>query len=218
MPDSPLSATAPLEAVMLTPLQQDLVNILRNIGGPLFAVLDATRDPLTILGMLRSSGEEYQSLYEGMQGKMLEAYAPYLVRLPGDSRLLEALVAQGWGKNWGIFVVSAADFKSLRKHFRTFLMVKSPEGDRLYFRYYDPRVVRVYLPTCNAEETNFVFGPVAAYLCEDETPDTLLVFQPGQDFAQCEAVKLSGIVEENIGASTSAVSQDAAFLKAALYA
>jgi len=74
------------------------------------------------------------------------------------------------------------------------------------------------LPTCNAEETNFVFGPVAAYLCEDETPDTLLVFQPGQDFAQCEAVKLSGIVEENIGASTSAVSQDAAFLKAALYA
>ena len=123
---------------------------------------------------------------------MLEAYAPYLVRLPGDSRLLETLVAQGWGKHWGIFVVSAADFKTLRKHFRTFLMVKSPEGKRLYFRYYDPRVLRVYLPTCNAEETNFVFGPVAAYLCEGESPDTLLVFQPGQDSAQCEAVKLSG--------------------------
>jgi hypothetical protein len=173
-----------------------LINILRNIGGPLFAVLDATRDPLRILVMLRSSGEEYQSLYEGMQGKMLEAFAPYLVRLPGDSRLLEALVAQGWGQNWGIFVVSAADFKTLRKHFRTFLMVKSPEGDRLYFRYYDPRTLRVYLPTCNAAETNFVFGPVAAYLCEDETPDMLLVFQPGRDSAQCEAVRLSGTFED----------------------
>ena len=69
MPDSPLSATAPLEAVTLTPLQQDLINILRNIGGPLFAVLDATRDPLRILVMLRSSGEEYQSLYERNAGK-----------------------------------------------------------------------------------------------------------------------------------------------------
>jgi Domain of unknown function (DUF4123) len=216
MPDSPLSTTAALEPVRLTSLQQDLINILRNIGGPLFAVLDATRDPLRILVMLRSSGEEYQSLYEGMQGKMLEAFAPYLVRLPGDSRLLEALVAQGWGQNWGIFVVSATDFKTLRKHFRTFLMVKSPEGDRLYFRYYDPRVLRVYLPTCNAAETNFVFGPVAAYLCEGEAADTLLVWQPDQGSAQCEAVKLSETVEKTIGETASSVSLDAAFLRAAL--
>ena len=217
MPDSPLSAAASLETVTLTPLQQDLVNILRNIGGPLFAVLDATRDPLRILGLLRSAGEEYQSLYEGMQGKMLEAYAPYLVRLPGDSRLLEALIAHGWGKHWSIFVVSAADFKTLRKHFRTFLMVNSPEGERLYFRYYDPRVLRVYLPTCNAEETNFVFGPIAAYLCEAEARDSLLVFQPGQESAQCEVVKLSGTLEGAIGAPASPLSQDTELLKATLF-
>jgi hypothetical protein len=217
MPDVASSATAPLEALSLTPPQQELIDILRNIGGPLFAVLDASRDPLRILGMLRSSGEEYQSLYEGLQGRMLETYAPYLVRLPGESRSLETLVAEGWGKRWGIFVVSAGDFKSLRKHFRTFQMVKSPEGGKLYFRYYDPGVLRVYLPTCNLEETNFVFGPVAAYLCEGESPDTLLVFQPGQDSARCEAVSLSGTVEENISVSTGAVSQHVALLKAVLY-
>jgi hypothetical protein len=74
----------------------------------------------------------------------------------------------------------------------------------------------VYLPTCNAGETNFVFGPVAAYLCEGEAPDTLLVFQPGEDSARCEAIKLSGTVEENIGTATSPLSQDTAFLRAAL--
>ena len=195
MPDSSLSATALLEPVSLTPLHQDLLNILRNIGGPLFAILDATRDP-KIVGMLRSSGEEYQSLYEGIQGRMLEDYAPYLVRLPGDSPLLESLVAQGWGRRWGIFVVSAADFKTLRKHFRTFLIVKSPAGKRLYFRYYDPGVLRVYLPTCNQEDIYFVFGPVAAFLCEGEKPDTLLVFQPGQDSVQRELVELNGLFEE----------------------
>ena len=146
---------------------------------------------------------------------MLEAYAPYLVRLPGDSRLLEALIAQGWGKHWGIFVVSATDFKTLRKHFRTFLMVNSPEGDRLYFRYYDPRVLRVYLPTCNAEETNFVFGLVAAYLCEGECTGYAVGFSTRPGFSQCEAVKLSGTFEETIDTSTSAMSQDAPFLNSA---
>ena len=216
MPDAPLSETAPLEAATLTPLQQDLVSILRNIGGPLFALLDATRDPLTILGMLRSSGDEHQSLYEGMQGKMLEAFAPYLVRLPADSRLLERLIAKGWGQHWGIFVVSDADFKALRKHFRTFLMVKGPEGKQLYFRYYDPRVLRVYLPTCNAAEADFVFGPVAAYLCEAEARDSLLVFQPGEGSAQCEVVKLSGNIEEAVGAEAHPVSPGTAFLRAEL--
>ena len=217
MPDSPLSI-APLEAVTLTPLHQDLVNILRNIGGPLFALLDATRDPLRILGMLRSSGGECQSLYEGMQGKMLDAYAPYLARLPGDSRLLETLIAQGWGKHWGIFVVSAADFKSLRKHFRTFLMVKSPEGQPLYFRYYDPRVLRLYLPTCDAAETEFVFGPVAAYLCEGETQDTLWVFQPGPEAPKTESYQLTTAVEEVTVVQATTENQETESLKSVLFA
>ena len=111
---------------------------------------------------------------------MLEAYAPYLVRLPGDSRLLEALVAQGWGKHWGIFVVSATDFKSLRKHFRTFLMVKSPEGDRALFSLLrSPRVASVFADVqCRGDQ--FVFGPVAAYLCEGEAPDICWFFNPAR--------------------------------------
>ena len=62
MPDSPVTTAKALDAVTLTPAQQELVKILQNSGGPLFAVLDATRDPLRILGMLRAAGEEYQKL------------------------------------------------------------------------------------------------------------------------------------------------------------
>jgi Domain of unknown function (DUF4123) len=216
MPELPSSTAAPPEKVSLTPLQEDLVNILRNIGGPLFALLDTTRDPLRILATLRGSGENFQSLYEGMQGRMLDAYAPYLVQLPGDSPLLEKVVAEGWGKHWGIFVVSGADFKTLRKHFRTFLMVTDPEGKQLYFRYYDPRVLRVYLPTCNATESEFVFGPVAAYLCEGERADTLMVFQAGDDSVKSESVKLSGTIDEVIGTGGDSSGPETAFLKSVL--
>jgi hypothetical protein len=182
-----------MEAAALTPPQQELVKILRKSGGPLFAVLDATRDPLRILGMLRAAGEEYQSLYEGTQAVALEAFAPYLVRLTESSKLLESLIAHGWGKNWGIFAVSGADFQAVRKHFRTFLMVKDPNGQRLYFRYYDPRVLRVYLPTCNAAEAQFVFGPLTAYLCESEAPDSLLAFRPGPEAPREESITLTGV-------------------------
>ena len=38
----------------------------------------------------------------------------------------------------------------------------------LVFRYYDPRVLRPYLPTCTETELDFVFGPVQRFLVEAE--------------------------------------------------
>jgi hypothetical protein len=218
MPDSPVTTAKTLDAVTLTPAQHELVHIVRNIGGPLFAVLDATRDALSILGLLRASGEEYQCLYEGTQAQVLEAFAPYLVRLTENSKLLENVIASGWGKNWGIFAVSGADFQSVRRHFRTFLMVNGPDGKRLYFRYYDPRVLRTYLPTCDAAETKFIFGPLAAYLCEDDASDTLLVFRPAAGAPQKETHKLSTAAEETTATPPSPESRDVESLKAALSA
>ncbi len=46
----------------------------------------------------------------------------------------------------------------------------------LYFRYYDPRVMRVYLPTCNAQELAAMFGPIQFYVLEGEKPEEMLRF------------------------------------------
>ena len=75
-----------------------------------------------------------------------------------------------------LIAVSDAAFKEVRKHFRQFLMAKLPDGKQVYFRFYDPRVLRLYLPTCTPEEINQFFGPVKYYLTEDEKPGTLLRF------------------------------------------
>ena len=69
----------------------------------------------------------------------------------------------------------------MRRHFRTFLKVSSPEGKHLYFRYYDPRVLRSYLPTCNAQEMTTVFGAITAFFVEGENPEVLLQFTPGKE-------------------------------------
>jgi Domain of unknown function (DUF4123)/Inner membrane component of T3SS, cytoplasmic domain len=143
-----------------------VVEALRRQSEPLFALLDAARDP-RVLELLRASRAESQSLYEGPEGEALARYAPYLVRMAGaGAGLLGELVGEGWGKAWGVYLTSRAPFAEVRRHFRRFLLVKAAGGKELYFRFYDPRVLRVFLPECDPDETRAFFGPVTAYLLE----------------------------------------------------
>jgi pSer/pThr/pTyr-binding forkhead associated (FHA) protein len=155
---------------------QDLLQILRTTVEPLFALVDAARDPIRVLTWLQNCKEEHESLYEGPKGDELAAAAPYLVSLPKGSPFLASLVREGWGNSWGVYLTCTEPFKEVRKHFRHFLLVQTEDGKELYFRFYDPRVLRVFLPTCTPEETARFFGPVARYLLEGEAPDTLLAF------------------------------------------
>ena len=54
--------------------------------------------------------------------------------------------------------------------------MKAEDGRELYFRFYDPRVLRIFLPTCNAAETATFFGPVGQFLVEAQDAETLLRF------------------------------------------
>ena len=75
-----------------------------------------------------------------------------------------------------VFAQSHADFRAMRKHFRTFFIVSGVNGKPAFFRYYDPRVLRVYLPSCTPDELDTVFGPIIHYLVESETGDAVLRF------------------------------------------
>jgi Domain of unknown function (DUF4123)/Inner membrane component of T3SS, cytoplasmic domain len=140
---------------------------LRSQQDPLFAILDAARDPL-VLVRLMGSGERYQSLYEGPKGERLAAAAPYLVALPRGSPFLEVLVRDGWGNSWGVYLTCLEPFEAIRKHLRRFLTVRTEAGKELLFRYYDPRVLRMFLPTCTVAELAEFFGPIRCYLIEEE--------------------------------------------------
>jgi hypothetical protein len=54
-------------------------------------------------------------------------------------------------------------------------------------RLYDPRVLRIYLPTCNAAETQEFFGPVSRFLMEASDPQLMLQFVPGSSGAEQKA-------------------------------
>ena len=60
-------------------------------------------------------------------------------------------------------------------------MVYDEDGKPLYFRYYDPRVLRVYLPTCNESELKTVFGPVTHYWVEGEDGNSMIEYSQADD-------------------------------------
>ena|SRR5215472_4394932 len=141
-----------------------------------YAVLDGASIPDLLDHLYGEVRPEFVCLYRGELAPDMAEVAPYLVWLQIGHPFTDWLLSEGWGKHWGIFALTSADLKATRRHFRTFLMVKDPEGKQLYFRYYDPRVLRIYLPTCNTAETCIVFGPILGYVLEAEQSETVLRF------------------------------------------
>ena len=137
---------------------------------PVFAVLDgaSVRD---LVKNLYEHEPEHCCLYRGELQPDTAAVAPYLVRLEPGTDFAEWVLRDGWGAHWGIFIVSAADLRTLRNHFREFLRVELPDRRTVLFRYYDPRVFRSFLPACNAAELEKFFGPVRSYVVEGSAPE-----------------------------------------------
>ncbi len=144
-----------------------------------YTVLDGASVP-ELLPKLSEAKEEWACLYRGELEPDLAEVAPYLVKLRSESPLTDWILTEGWGNHWGIFAVTQAGLEALRRHFRHFLRVKDDAGKILYFRFYDPRVLRVYLPTCNRAEIKAFYGPVLRYIAEDAKTGQAEVFPHAQ--------------------------------------
>ena len=135
-------------------------------GESLYAILDSAQNH-EIPVRLRMGKVEHNCLYEGGTAEVLWYVAPYLLRCERDSEFFRWVLEKGWGQSWGIFLISRASLEDLLQHFRQHLIAKVEGQDKdFYFRFYDPRVLRVYLPTCTAEEATEFFGPVGSFMTE----------------------------------------------------
>ena len=107
-------------------------------------------------------------LYRGELPPDIVYVAPYLVHILPESQFAKWLLAECWGRHWGIFAQSSLSMVGMRKHFRSLLTVDDAAGNPLLFRYYDPRVFLTFLPTCNVEELQIFFGKVNYYFVESD--------------------------------------------------
>ena len=164
---------------MLVTYFRQLTDVLWPTGLPgdlgVWAILDGARDKAIFPAVQRAALQK-SCLYAGKLPRELEAVAPYLVRLEKGNEFTNLILDKGWGESWGVFLRSRSDLKKLRHHLRGFLRVRDESGRRLIFRYYDPRVLRVYLPTCLPDELNTFFGPIDYFVMEADIRTTALEF------------------------------------------
>jgi hypothetical protein len=150
-----------------------------HLKGPqVYWLLDGARDP-DIVSLLRAGGLEYTCLFSGPLHPQLQAAAPYLVHLAAGSPTTNRLLRRGWGRAWGILAVAAPEVTLVqqRLHFKKFLRVRTEDGRELAFRYYDPRVLNIYLPTCTADEFHTLLGPLTALVTEQPGGKSLRMFR-----------------------------------------
>jgi Domain of unknown function (DUF4123) len=100
------------------------------------------------------------------------------LRLAPGQAYTEEFFGRGFPAGWGVVLASSAPSRELRRHLRRFLRVRS-DGRILGFRYYDPRVLQIYLPTCTPAETAAFFGPVQSIAAPGRGGE-LTVFRPAQ--------------------------------------
>ena len=147
-----------------------------------YAFLGGARDK-QIEKIIRLGSLKNACLIDGKLSYEMAITAPYMVRLEKDHPQTIEILKKGWGNSWGIFAITypPATLINIRHNCKKIAMVQLPDDKRAYFRYYDPRVMRPYLPTCTIEEANKVFGHISEYIMEGEDPGTIHRFKRSEE-------------------------------------
>jgi hypothetical protein len=146
----------------------------KRSGRDVWMIVDAARDRRIFGLLLECFYSDHTCLLGGPLSPELEVAAPYLVRLEYGNAKTQKFLTQAAGKNWGVYLKTDWRLDDLKDHLRGLLVVRDTGGNELFFRYYDPRVLRLFLPTCTADELRTVFGGIERFWIEDDKPETML--------------------------------------------
>jgi Domain of unknown function (DUF4123) len=144
----------------------------------LFCVLDGASVPDLPMRLYETRPPNY-CLFSGELAPDMAHVAPYVVNLLPNHKFTDWVLDESFGKHWGIFAHSLYSIKEMRRHFRALVSVYDEQGNPLIFRFYDPRVLQRFLPTCNAGELKTFFGKIQKYYAESD--DDLLVYELEND-------------------------------------
>lgn len=157
-----------LEAAICSPSE--------GVSGDVYAVLDGA-----VVKQLPDYFEDrdapFACLFPGETDPLVLTRAPWLVRIEQGGEIMAWILQEGWARNWGMFAVVPHEtpFDAVLDHFRKFLQVRLPDERLVFFRFYDPRVQRLFLPSCDAAQAAECFALPIAWTCESDGGDALLV-------------------------------------------
>lgn len=164
----------------------------------LYAVVDAARGPMTIPPTLKAMTDQVSCLYRGQALDEFGDDTAWVVGIAPDESVLDWLIDSGFGKRWSIFLRSSLQLSDVVRHLRKFTLIEDDEGTAHFFRFYDPRTLRQYLPVFTPEQNTAFFTGIDAWYCENDLrPDEILKFTTNAGTLHREAISLSSSQDTN---------------------
>lgn len=133
-----------------------------------YAVLDGAQNNSLLDWLHGPDAPQSECLFASELSPDMAEVAPYLVQLDFGSRFSTELIKNGWSSNWGILLISSVELPVVWRHLRQHTQVYGPDLEPMYFRFYDPRVLRMFLPTCDKTQLRDFFGGIEFILAAGE--------------------------------------------------
>ncbi len=156
--------------------KEKLEEILFSRITRIYALLDGASVPGLPSKLFEMKPPNY-CLFSGELEPDMAEVTPYLFRLYPQTAFTNWVLKECWGKHWGIFVHARPPLKEMRKHFRSLITVYNEDGNPMLFRFYDPRVLQNFLPTCENEQIKTFFGQVESYFAESKDAEKMMKFE-----------------------------------------
>lgn len=129
-----------------------LRTVLSNSPASTFAVLDAAALDGLLEPLYQLAPDAFSCLLIGELEPDVAHVAPYLVRLHPESALVDWL-EQKLDLPWGYLVESPLSASELHLHLRKFSEVRAMNGEVLFFRFWDPRVMSCVAQIFTAQQS-----------------------------------------------------------------
>lgn len=137
----------------------------------LYGVLDLARAPELYDHVQRLAPHDAECLYRehGRLHPEIVRHCPHLVGLAPHDPLTALWRTRGWGQAWGLLLESSHRLPVVWRRLRHFTQAILPDGSGpVLFRFWDPRVMRVYLPLVEHDQLGEWFKDIHAWLVETE--------------------------------------------------
>jgi hypothetical protein len=148
------------------------------------------------------SGAQPVSLFKGDGFEYLAQVGPYFLSKSTAFEIFDLVRSVTWGNAATIYFHSPLAHGIIMNHFRKFLLVKTEDNLQLYFRFYDPRVLKIFLPTCDKQQIIEFFGPVESFIVEGETKEEAIRFWHENGELKQEILPVEAVFGEEVPGKT----------------
>ncbi|KIQ37857.1 DUF4123 domain-containing protein [Pseudomonas viridiflava] len=137
-------------------------------------------------------------LYQSTAYEAIVECGPMLVEIT-TNETLQKLFRDKWRSDSGIWLESNSSHIELIEHLRSLVHVKLESGMTALFRYYDPRITRLWLTAMDTVQRDYLLGPIVLIRLpsnEDSEREQLIYrkgdAQPGKRYSDTPWLLLNG--------------------------